>query len=32
VPGNKPLQPVAEKDGLTVTVPQLDIHAMVVAE
>jgi Hypothetical glycosyl hydrolase 6/Beta-galactosidase trimerisation domain len=32
VPGNKPLQPVATKDGLTVTVPRLDIHAMVVAE
>ena len=32
VPGNKPLQSVATRDGLTVTVPQLDIHAMVVAE
>ncbi|MFA7002834.1 MAG: beta-galactosidase trimerization domain-containing protein [Verrucomicrobiia bacterium] len=32
VPGNKPLQPTATKDGLTVTVPKLDIHAMVVAE
>ena len=32
MPGNKPLQPVATGDGLTVTVPQLDIHAMVVAE
>ena len=31
-PGDKPLQPAATKDGLTVTVPKLDVHAMVVAE
>ena len=32
VPGGTALVPVAGPDGLTVTVPRLDIHAMVVAE
>jgi hypothetical protein len=32
VPGEKRLKATATKDGLRVTVPQLDVHCMVVAE
>jgi hypothetical protein len=32
MPGHKPLAPVATPQGLTVTLPPLEIHAMVVGE
>jgi hypothetical protein len=32
MPGHKPLTPVATPQGLTVTLPPLEIHAMVVGE